>query len=360
MVLSIGDDETWSAVVAHVERAIDLDASARKSGVLTRKRQVRSAGDLLRLAMAYGPAGGSLRVTAAWAEEQGIANLSDVGLMYRLRDSAEWLGEVAGALLAQRKPKVEGAGLRIRLVDATHISPPGKRTRWRLHGTYDLGEERFSRLDLTTAHTAEALELAPAEAGDLIVADRVYARPDGLHALAATGAELLVRVGSRSLKLTSLDGSAFDLKDVLARSRRNGFCDQPVLVLDGGDPEREPLPLRLVVLRKPTEAAAKARKLALRESQRGGHDNAPLSLEAAEHMMLVTTLAAEDFSPQQVGDLYRLRWQIEVAFKRLKSLVRIDRLPAKTESLARAWIYAHLIAAFIVEDFSPQLRADPP
>ena len=50
--------------------------------------------------------------------------------------------------------------------------------------------------------------------------------------------------------------------------------------------------------------------------------------------------------------MYRLRWQIELAFKRLKSLLNIDRLPARTEKGARSWIYAHLILAIATDNCS--------
>src|SRR5579862_2905937 len=102
MIVSI-QEQDWPAVVERIERAVDLEATARACGLLQRKRQVRSAADLLRLALAYGPGGQSLRQTAAWAELQQLASLSDVGLMYRLRDAADWLGQVAGGLLAQRQ-----------------------------------------------------------------------------------------------------------------------------------------------------------------------------------------------------------------------------------------------------------------
>jgi IS4 transposase len=363
MILSIQESD-WPSVVSRLGEAIDIEESVRTSGVLRRRRQVRSGSDLLRLALAYGPGGQSLRETAAWADLQQLASLSDVALMYRLRDAADWLGQVAGGLLARRavEPLAAsgGPGLRLRVVDGSVISAPGKGPGWRLHAVYDVAEQRFSQLELTSRHTAEALERAKAEPGELRLADRVYARPGGLHHLIEGGGDFLVRVGRRSLTLTHADGAAFDLAAALGESERTGSCDLPVLVLDGRDRGRAPLPARLVLLKKPPEAAERARKLALRESQRGGHKNDPLSLHAAGHLMLITSLAPDPASPDQLGALYRLRWQIELAFKRLKSLLHIDRLPAKDKNLARAWIFAHLIAALLIEDLSPEFRDSPP
>jgi hypothetical protein len=81
---------------------------------------VESAGDLLRLALRYGPGGQSLRSTAAWAEMGGVASISDVALLNRLRKASDWLCAIVDSLL----PKVaiepiEGPSRCIRLLDAT-------------------------------------------------------------------------------------------------------------------------------------------------------------------------------------------------------------------------------------------------
>jgi IS4 transposase len=49
---------------------------------------------------------------------------------------------------------------------------------------------------------------------------------------------------------------------------------------------------------------------------------------------------------------YRLRWQIELAFKRLKSLLHIDQLPTLTPNGSRSWRYAHLVMALLCDDLS--------
>lgn len=361
MVLSIEDPE-WAGLVARLSSVIDLESSARASGVLSRKRRIRSGADLLRLALAYGPGGQSLRETAAWAQLQGVAQISDVGLMYRLRDAADWLGRIAGALLGSVAPPAgeDIAAFRVRVIDGSVIGSPGKGPRWRLHGVYEVGQARFSHMELTSGRTAEALERAAVGPGDLLLADRVYSRPGGLGHLIRAKSDFLVRIGRRSLKLRHADGTPFDLAAALDVSDAQGEHDLPVLVVEGAKPDNAPMPVRLVLIKKPPQAAQRARQKALRQSQRGGHDADPLSLRAAEHLMLVTSLAPDKASPRQLGQVYRLRWQIELAFKRLKSLIHIDRLPARTPDLARAWIFAHLIVAFLVEDFSPRLRDSPP
>src|ERR671917_1834326 len=114
-------DARWPDLVAAVSAVIDLDATARASGALLRRRGIRSAATLLRLALAYGPGGLSLRAAAAWAGASGVADLSDTAVMKRLRRAAPWLGEVAGALLrrAAAVPPTPGPlpGRRLRIAD---------------------------------------------------------------------------------------------------------------------------------------------------------------------------------------------------------------------------------------------------
>ncbi len=351
----------WQLLLSSVSEKVDLEATARSSGALLRRRSIRRAENLLRLALAYGPGGQSLRDTASWSKRQGIADLSAVALMYRLRDSAPWLEGIAGALLAHGVSQADaGAGRRIRLVDGSVLSSPGKGQDWRLHAVYDLEAQRFDSLELTPKTTAESLERITACSGDLILADRVFARPDGLAHLLDSGADFVVRMGQRSLRLEDEKGERFDLDAALDESSAQGVYDRPVKILNGSRKTWLPRPARLVILPKPPEAAEVSRKQALRSSQRCGSVSDPLSIKAAGFLMLITSLGTDEAEPDQLGSLYRSRWQIELAFKRLKSLIHIDRLPAKEPGLAKAWLLSHLIAAILIDDMSPLLRDSSP
>src|SRR5258707_11766011 len=96
----------WPELLGRLGSAEELEATAKASGALLRCREIKNAGDLLRLALAYGPCGMSLRVAAAWAETIGLGSLSDVAVMKRLQARADWLPGVVGQLLA---PGLAGA-----------------------------------------------------------------------------------------------------------------------------------------------------------------------------------------------------------------------------------------------------------
>ena len=111
---------------------------------------------------------------------------------------------------------------------------------------------------------------------------------------------------------------------------------------------------------KPPEAAQEARCTARQAARKGGHQITPETLYAAGWVILVTSLSADCFSSQDVGALYRLRWRVELAFKRLKSLVGLKEPPAKDPRLAKAHVLAHLLIALLIEPRVEVLEVSPP
>src|ERR687893_321333 len=192
-------DAQWPDLVAVVSAAIDLEATARTSGALVRRREIRSAEALLRLALAYGPGGLSLRMAAAWAGISGLADLSDTAVMKRLRKAADWLGEVAGALLrrAAAAPPTQGPlpGRRLRIADGSMITGPGGKRKWRLHAAFDPVAGRFTDLALTDERGAESFDRTDWRAGDVGLGPPRHAPPPAPRRIPAAGGGFIVRTG---------------------------------------------------------------------------------------------------------------------------------------------------------------------
>jgi hypothetical protein len=85
----------------------------------------------------------------------------------------------------------------------------------------------------------------------------------------------------------------------------------------------------------------------------------PLTARSAGYLMLLTSLP-ETVPAEAILAAYRLRWQIELAFKRLKSGLGLDRLPAKSDALARSWLLAHLILALLIDQAARDHLPDSP
>jgi Transposase DDE domain len=353
----------WPEVSAHFPADFDLEATARLRGAFRRVREIKNAATLLRLALAYGGLGMSLRETCAWAEAGGIASLSDPSLLERLCKAGPWLGDILAALIAEqaKTPAGRWTGYRLRALDGTSICQPGAdRTTWRLHVGYGLATGQVDQLELTDIHGAENLQRLAYRPGDIVLADRCYARPRDLRPVIEAGADFIVRTGWNSLRLLQLDGEPFDLFAALAaQAEQEG--EVQVRIHEGPmEAAWQPLNLRLVIRRKDAQQAEAECKRLLKDAKKRGKQPDPRSLEAAKYILLLTSLPAETFPPADILALYRFRWQIELAFKRFKSLAGLDQLPAKKPELARAWIYARLIVAIIAEQIAGQLPDSSP
>lgn len=354
-------DSGWKELVSRIGLAETLEASAKASGALVRRREIRSAEDLLRLALAYGPCGKSLRETAAWAQTIGLGELSDVAVLKRLRGSAVWLEGLVGDLLAKR---LDGAGLTVgrpvRLVDGTTISERGSdRSDWRLHCLYDPRLGRCVDCELTPASVGEHLRRIKVAPGEIVLGDRNYAKGDGLHHVRQAGADFLVRISWNSLSLHTGQGEPFELAERLERLGKTQRAEWRAMVhtADG-----ETVPVRILVRRKTREAINReikriTDKAARRGRTRRGGKPDRRSLIAARYTVVATSL---DAPADQIFELYALRWQIEIAFKRLKSLLHIDEMAARDPDLVRTWILAHVIAALLIEDQAAEALAFPP
>lgn len=353
----------WPEVSAQLPASFDLEATARSRGALTRVREIKSAETLLRLALAYGGLGMSLRETCAWAEAGGIASLSDPSLLERLCKAAPWLGDIVAALIAEQAkvPAGRWAGYRLRALDGTSICEPGAdRTTWRLHVGYDLASGQVDQLELTDGRGAENLQRLTYAPGDVGLADRYYARPRDLRPVIEAGADFIVRTGWNSLRLLQANGEPLDLFAALAaQAEQEG--ELQVRVHEGTtESPPQPLILRLMIRRKDPQQAEAEQKRLLKDAKKRGKQPDPRSLEAAKYILLLTSLPAGTFPPADILALYRFRWQIELAFKRFKSLAGLDMLPAKKPELARAWIYARLIVAIIAEQIAGQVPDSSP
>jgi hypothetical protein len=352
----------WPEVSARLPADFDLEATARSRGAFTRAREIKDAETLLRLALAYGGLGMSLRETCAWAEAGGIVSLSDPSLLERLCKAAPWLGDIVAALIAEQAkgPAGRWAGYRLRALDGTSICEPGADgTTWRLHVGYDLATGQVDQLELTDVHGAENLQRLTYRPGDIVLGDRCYARPRDLRPVMDAGADFIVRTGWNSLRLLQANGEPLDLFAALAaQTEQEGEIQ--VRVHEGVEAPSEPLMLRLVIRRKDPEQAEAEQKRLLKDARKRGKQPDPRSLEAAKYILLLTSLPAATFPPADILAIYRFRWQIELAFKRFKSLAGLDMLPAKKPELARAWIYARLIVAIIAEQIAGQVPDSSP
>src|SRR5450755_4535431 len=357
--------DQFSDLLNRLPAGLDLDRLALETKAIQRKRKIGDGATLLRLALARGPGGFSLRQTSAWVSLLEIAELSNPGVHYRLKQAVAFLAALVARLLAAKTPgaRLRWPGRMLRLADGTCVSKPGSTgTDWRVHGVFDLGSGGFSHLELTDKHGAEALERGAPQAGEIRIGDRNYARVPVLKRFLAEArgkADFIVRVGWNALQLSTPRGKSFDLISYLQRLPAGMKPHEVTLRAAAGRGEAA-LSLRLIIQRKTPEATEATRLSLRRAAIKKGKKLDPRSLIAAEFMILGTSLPKKGYTAKDILAVYRLRWQIELAFKRLKSLLHIDRLPTRTEQTSRSWLYAHLILALLCDDLSQDFLESSP
>lgn len=351
---------SWSAILRVFARVVDLDATAKEYKAFQRPRKITSAQDLLRLALAFGAGIDSYRSLSAWALVVGLGNLSDVAIIQRLRCSSEWLVFLAGRLLSSLF--IPDSSIRvdrpIRIIDASCISKPGsKGTDFRLHGVFDPNRQTFTQLELTDVKGGERISRFSIKKGEIWLADRGYIAVHGLRHVLNAGADIIVRIGWRAMRLFHIGGDRFELIKALRTAGDRLDLNLEVEDVKNGGSR---VPVRLVAMRKSPQNAEKERRRVRSDAKRKGKQPTAETLEAADWIILITTLPESEFSADSILQIYRIRWQIEIGFKRLKSINLLDRLKARDDALGRSWIAANLILAILISYQCQDFLDSPP
>jgi len=326
---------------------------AKELGALRRCRKIPDATVLLRVLLMHLAEGCSLRETAARAKHGGLVDVSDVAIMDRLRSTGEWFAWMNAELMSQwvtRQPaRVFDGPWNVRVVDGTHVKEPGPTgSCWRIHYAIGLPSLRCSELYVTESNGAgngETFCRFEVQPGDLFVGDRAYSLARGIAHVADGGGDTLTRFGWNNLPLWASPDQSLDLFAHLRTLRGPAPGDWPAFVkgrdcLVSG---------RVCAVKRSRQAAEQARRQARRKAQKHGAQVAPETLEAAGYVLVFTTVGAQALGATRVLEFYRGRWQVELVFKRLKSLLGLSHLRKTDEEAARSWIHGKLLVAFLVE-----------
>jgi hypothetical protein len=341
-------DEDWPLLVGLLPP--NWEQAAVLSGASERLRGFPSISDLLRTLLLHVGKGYSLRETAVRAKAAGMAEVSDVALMKRLRKAEGWLHGLCCSLLEESgwEMPAESRGWNVRAVDGTLVKEPGRSgSLWRLHYSVRLPSlvcDHFQLTPVKGAGNGEVLGRFAAEPGDLVLADRGFCKPAGVVKLEGQGAKVIVRLNTSSLPLWQADGSRVNLLEWLTPLRAGEPAREwPVWV--HARPGR--IAGRLCAIAKSQEATLRAQRRIRQKSQQGGPTPKPETLQYAGYVVVFTTLPAGQFRAAETLEWYRTRWQIELVFKRFKTLAELGALPKHDDQSARAWLYGKLLIALL-------------
>jgi hypothetical protein len=294
----------------------DLDGLAVDTQVLRRRRGIVDGERLLRICLLYGLPHASIAGTAAEARRLNLGFLSGPALFRWISRAEPFLQSVFKYMLGIACDRREAwEGERLVGVDASVLCGPGaKGTDQRLHVAYDLGSGRTIHVEVTDAKGGETfrryLGLGP---GHLVLADQGYGHGPGIVPLLESGTSVLVRINFYNIRLLNLEGAKITPEMAESLLPSEGTVEFAAILPGRAEP------VRLFGARN----------------------------DEGEGVWLLSNLPESKLKKEQVRELYARRWQIELFFKRIKTVLDADQLPTRDGPTARAWMWIKLILAML-------------
>jgi hypothetical protein len=313
-------------------------------------RKDKAAEDYIRTLLIHIACGYSMRETATRAKLAGLADISDVAVLGRLRKAKDWLHGLCVALFKEQEIACNGKNdFQVRLFDATNVKEPGKTgSLWRIHYSVQLPSLTCDFFKITPTKgqgTGESFYQYSIKKGDYIIADRGYSTGPGIHHAVSKKAYVIVRVNTQVLLMQDQKSLRFPLLENLRSIKNAGVVKSWEVLIPAKDKIK--VHGRICAIRKSNEAIKLAQKKLKRIASKKGHVLKPETLEYAKYVIVFTNYPKDVFSDTEVLDWYRCRWQVELIFKRFKSIAQLGHLPKQSEDSSKAWLYGKLFIAML-------------
>jgi hypothetical protein len=350
-----GDE--WSLIAGFLPA--DWQEKARECGAIKRSMRNLSGPDsLLRVLLIHLAGGCSLKETVKRASLAGIADMSHVALHKRLKASGEWFRWMSMELRTALRLDTAEAGRRLLAIDATTVSEPGSTgTDWLVHYSLDLASLRCVEYMLTDYKQGEKLTRFHVQPNDVCICDRGYGTFKSIEHAMSNHAHIIVRIRGTSPKLFDDENGEIELPKLFAGIKPGEIADWKTHM---GPSPASRITGRLVCVGRSKEATAAARRRHEVESRRKGQQVSTLSLDLAPYFFLWTSLPVAEVDNATVLTWYRLRWQVELAFKRMKSIMELGHLPKTEHESAHAWIQGKLFVGLLLERIHAEAESFSP
>jgi hypothetical protein len=229
------------------------------------------------------------------------------------------------------------------LPDNTEKMMTGAGPTWRLHYALNLNTLSCDEVHVTEATEGESLTRFSIQPGDVIMADRGFAKRPSLRHVVQHKADAILRMSWTNLPLQDRRGRPLTLLPLLRTLAVGQAADWKAWVKD----DMGVIAVRVCVYKKTAAQALASREAIQREANKKQRTPMPETLEVAGYVIVLTTLMQP--SAAAIMEFYRRRWQIELAFKRLKSLLQLGHLKKTDKEGAKAWLQGKLLVACLIE-----------
>lgn len=325
---------------------------------IERQRKIKTPEELLVLCLYY-LYGASLIEASELAGLNGTEEISDVAFMKRFKKCNAWFQWMTvtmkpEATMHYQKPKILDP-YNIVALDASDVYTNGAvKQAWHLHYSVDLFSLNCSQFKITEGSTGETLKNFTVQKNDLVIADRAYATISGIEYCLENGGDFILRIKNKPFNLYKENKEKILLTDWL-RELGSGVCETTVYFKDSNKSFH---PLRICAVPK-TEEEIKAEEIKLKKKESKKQIKISDDTKFSHRYLFVVTSLPETFTAEEILKLYRLRWQVEMVFKRYKSILGLGSVPGKSKEAIETWLNGKMLLALLIEkllsnvDFSP-------
>lgn len=345
----------------------DYEKACYEKKAIKRKRIIKTPRDLIVLLLYYLYDNHSLMDVSQFAMISNIGNISDTALIKKFIQCKDWIlwliaNMIPNEIIHYKKPE-ELEPYHVIAVDASDIVQKGavKKT-WHLHYGMDLFSLTCNQFKLTEQSTGESLKNFNIKEKDLILADRAYGTITSIEHCLQSGGEFIIRIKNKSFNLYNQHGEKILLSDWLETVGKKA-AEITIYIKDS---HKNFIPLRICAIKKTKEEIVIEEKRLKRLESKKQITYSDDTKFTHQFMFVITSLPSS-VSAEKVLGFYRLRWQVELVFKRYKSLLGLGNIPTKTKESSEVWLNGKMFLALLIEkylgdiDFSPSwnIRKEP-
>lgn len=339
----------------------DYEKECIEQGAIQRRRGVSSPADLMMLSMFHLHSGCSLLEISEIARISNLGSMSDVAFMKRFEKCADWFkainAKIASKGLVDYKKPDWMKEKTVVGIDASTVAEKGRSGRmYRLHFALDLFKMQSLDHKITDSSVGESIVNFKLDKGYLVIGDRAYSTIKGIEHCVQNDAGYILRLRKSSFTLRDEKGDKIDLPAAFTNLAENQYLDFEAYATNTA---KAKTPVRICALRKTHEAIAKAQKKIRCQERTKQYKMSDEGKLFNEYIVVVTNIGNE-VSAEEILNAYRFRWQIEIYFKRLKSILDFGELPKRRPDSAIAWLNGKLMIALLIElviakvSFSPE------
>ena len=328
--------------------------------VIERKREIKNPIDLMRLCLMYLIGGYSLLEMSIIAYDLGIAKINDTGFLKKFAKCKGWFSWIISQIIP--KPIIEYTvpkgfeGFDIIAIDASDVKEKGRSGRiFKLHYAIDLLKMCAAFCKITTHKIGETLLNFDIRKNWLVLADRAYGSLVGIEHCLKSHANFIIRLKYGAFNLYNKDGSELNLLEKLRGVTSDTAVDIEVYVNLNNLGFTK---LRICAIKIPDDKLNKVERKLKRNDSKKQRKTSKNALNMAKFVVVITALP-NSISADEIISLYRLRWQVEIYFKRLKSIIDFGNIPLKREDNTMAWLNGKLMISLLIEQIISEVSFPP-